>query len=371
MLSYPPLWTSSEAAFFLGKFGFRWSVWHAGFSTLVSVKASMHTHRQYDQRIRALAKRRRTPAQMAQALKKEGLDLAADLHDLELAVEIRCEVLTRAGLLYRWPGSQDRSYSAAAPAIECNAPASVPGVRVALLSSAVIALGGCMNLGGIVTPLVEEDLPSYQRDRVPSLAATYQEPGQRVYRYCRGDECYPTAKVLSRGAFANASAAANTSNASANTGLPPLDIPLTAGARFVDPKSVEKSRSVDGAAKNDSRAQASPIGRVAVFFEFSSSKLNRAALEILRDEAAIIKKAARIVLVGRTDQVGSADRNAHFALKRAEAMKATLISLGIPESIITIETDPQTVQPLHADVRTKLKPGDAQSLARRVDMTLY
>lgn len=319
----------------------------------------MITYRRYDRRIQSIADRRRTLRQICHELEKARLP-GEDLID-PIEVEIRCEVLTRMCHMVRHNGPLHTSYELAArqgTTRPTHRPWRVLPRSVA--AGALTVLAGCATQGGSFLSSDEDLAPRYHAERVPNLAGIYQEPGQRVYRFCRGAECLPTPKVLRPDAHAGP--VASTSYASSQ-GLPPLPPSATAAARFVPPTAQQKA-SLDA-------LPSQPIERVAVFFDFASAKLNQAALETLKEHVAPIKKARKIVLVGRTDSVGSKASNETFARQRATALKNTLVALGVNEALIQIEADPQTTAPLHPDARSSAKPADPRAIARRVDVTLF
>ena len=319
----------------------------------------MITYRRYDRRIQDIVDRRRTLSQICRELEKIRLP-GEDLID-PLEVEIRCEVLTRVCHLVRHTGSHQVGYGPVARGK--TGQRATPYMRTVphgLVAGALTVLAGCASQGTGLLTSSNEVAPRYDAERIPNLAAVYQEPGQRVYRFCRGVECLPTPKVLSQGAYTGAVASPSSIT---SQGLPPLPPSTTAAARFVAPTAQQKA-ALDA-------MPSQPAVRIAVFFDFGSAKLNLAALETLKEQVTPIKKATKIVLVGRTDSVGSKATNAAFAKQRAMALKKTLIALGVKEDIIHVESDPQTIAPLHPDARSKVLPTDTQAIARRVDVAIF
>lgn len=76
-----------------------------------------------------------------------------------------------------------------------------------------------------------------------------------------------------------------------------------------------------------------------VFFDFDSSALTPEAQGILQSAADAAKKGnlTRIVLTGHADRAGPADYNFDLSRRRADAVKAELIRLGLPGGEITVE----------------------------------
>jgi outer membrane protein OmpA-like peptidoglycan-associated protein len=77
---------------------------------------------------------------------------------------------------------------------------------------------------------------------------------------------------------------------------------------------------------------------LVLYFEFDRIDLTaESVLELprLQKELAAMP-AAEIVIVGHTDTMGSESRNDRLALRRAEVVRATLIAVGIPASVISV-----------------------------------
>lgn len=76
-----------------------------------------------------------------------------------------------------------------------------------------------------------------------------------------------------------------------------------------------------------------------VFFDWSKSTLTPEALSIVADAAAKAKEmgATSIKVTGFTDRSGPADYNLALSVRRAEAVRAELVRLGIPAANIAIE----------------------------------
>ncbi|MDP1670928.1 MAG: OmpA family protein, partial [Alphaproteobacteria bacterium] len=83
-----------------------------------------------------------------------------------------------------------------------------------------------------------------------------------------------------------------------------------------------------------------------VFFDFDRSDVTSEADAILNDAATYAKTtgAVRIGATGHADRAGSDAYNMALSMRRANAVKARLLALGVPESEISIdargESDP-------------------------------
>jgi len=75
-----------------------------------------------------------------------------------------------------------------------------------------------------------------------------------------------------------------------------------------------------------------------VFFDFDKSNITPEAQKIIEQAAANAKtsKATSISLTGHTDAAGSEKYNMALSLRRANAVKAALVKLGIPENEISV-----------------------------------
>jgi outer membrane protein OmpA-like peptidoglycan-associated protein len=69
-----------------------------------------------------------------------------------------------------------------------------------------------------------------------------------------------------------------------------------------------------------------------VFFGFNKSNLTPEAQRVVSEAAAAAKEtgSASIAVVGHTDTSGSSDYNVKLSLRRSQAVKDALVSLGIP-----------------------------------------
>lgn len=76
-----------------------------------------------------------------------------------------------------------------------------------------------------------------------------------------------------------------------------------------------------------------------VFFDFDSSKLTPEALSILKSASDAAKKGnfTRITLTGHADRAGPPDYNFGLSRRRADAVKAELVRLGVASAEITTE----------------------------------
>jgi OmpA-OmpF porin, OOP family len=81
-----------------------------------------------------------------------------------------------------------------------------------------------------------------------------------------------------------------------------------------------------------------------VFFDFDSSKLTPEALGILKSAAEAAKKGhyTRIKLTGHADRAGPANYNFDLSRRRADAVKAEMIRLGVSSAEITTEAKGET-----------------------------
>ncbi|MEQ9109885.1 MAG: OmpA family protein [Rhodospirillaceae bacterium] len=98
---------------------------------------------------------------------------------------------------------------------------------------------------------------------------------------------------------------------------PPPPAPAPAPAPMPEPKGPEK---------------------FIVFFDFDKSNLTGIAANIVNDAAAYASRegSARITATGHADRAGSTAYNMGLSERRAQAVKAELVSRGIPENEIVI-----------------------------------
>ncbi len=78
-------------------------------------------------------------------------------------------------------------------------------------------------------------------------------------------------------------------------------------------------------------------------FDFDRASVNdiraagRARLDVLAERARGLQGIERIVLVGHTDRLGSAEHNQPLSLLRATAVRDHLVARGLPASLFTVE----------------------------------
>ncbi len=77
-----------------------------------------------------------------------------------------------------------------------------------------------------------------------------------------------------------------------------------------------------------------------VFFDFDSSSINQGAANVVETVVSEIQSGnlQNITVVGHTDTSGSDAYNQRLAKRRAEAVKAELVSMGVPAGNITTES---------------------------------
>jgi outer membrane protein OmpA-like peptidoglycan-associated protein len=75
-----------------------------------------------------------------------------------------------------------------------------------------------------------------------------------------------------------------------------------------------------------------------VFFDFDKSTITAEAQKTINQAADAAKagQASQVTLTGHTDRSGSEQYNMALSLRRAEAVKASLIRLGVPASLIVV-----------------------------------
>ena len=79
-----------------------------------------------------------------------------------------------------------------------------------------------------------------------------------------------------------------------------------------------------------------------VFFDFDSSALTGQAQGILGDAQSKAKSGASITVVGHADRAGSADYNLGLSQRRADAVKAELVRLGVSAGAISTDAKGET-----------------------------
>ncbi len=102
---------------------------------------------------------------------------------------------------------------------------------------------------------------------------------------------------------------------------------------------------VEGAmAPKPTAAKPEPVKDFMVFFDWNKANLTPEAQKLIADAAAQAKTtgAKQVHIVGFTDTSGSAAYNMRLSVRRAEAVKAEMVRLGVPANIISVEGRGQT-----------------------------
>ena len=109
-----------------------------------------------------------------------------------------------------------------------------------------------------------------------------------------------------------------------------------------------------------------PLKNYIVFFDFDQAAINEQAQAIIEQAAATAKKGhvVHIQLTGHTDLSGSADYNQKLSVRRAEAVKAALVKLGLASSEISVMGKGKS------DPLVPTKDGVRQPQNRRVEILL-
>ena len=127
----------------------------------------------------------------------------------------------------------------------------------------------------------------------------------------------------------------------------PLDSDLS-GSSYQAPVTTVPSQDVsgfrqqavgDGANAGDTVLAAVAVaGLERIMFDYDAFTLSDQAQEILTRNAAYIKanKGLKVVIEGHCDERGSDEYNLSLGERRALAAKAYLVSLGVPDSQLTI-----------------------------------
>lgn len=85
-------------------------------------------------------------------------------------------------------------------------------------------------------------------------------------------------------------------------------------------------------------AAVKPNAEYLVFFDWNKADITPAAQRTLQDAVkAFGGPAARIHVVGHTDSSGSPDYNQRLSIRRAEAVKRSIVALGVPAGSVTTE----------------------------------
>lgn len=99
-----------------------------------------------------------------------------------------------------------------------------------------------------------------------------------------------------------------------------------------------------------------------VFFDFAKSNLTTDAKNTIA-KAAKATGPARLIVVGHTDRAGPEDYNLRLSKRRADAVKAELVRLGVPANQITAEGRGE------ADPLVPTADGVREAQNRRVEIT--
>ncbi|MDG4603858.1 MAG: OmpA family protein [Defluviicoccus sp.] len=99
-----------------------------------------------------------------------------------------------------------------------------------------------------------------------------------------------------------------------------------------------------------------------VFFDFAKSNLTTDAKNTIA-KAAKVTGPARLIVVGHTDRAGPEDYNLRLSKRRADAVKAELVRLGVPANQITAEGRGE------ADPLVPTADGVREAQNRRVEIT--
>ena len=105
-------------------------------------------------------------------------------------------------------------------------------------------------------------------------------------------------------------------------------------------------------------------GRYLVFFDFDSAALTRDGRETVAEAAREYQRtgAARLSLAGHADSSGDEDYNRRLSERRAEAVRAELARLGVPEGAI------DAVARGEADPLVETADGVREARNRRVEI---
>lgn len=104
-----------------------------------------------------------------------------------------------------------------------------------------------------------------------------------------------------------------------------------------------------------------------VFFDWNKSNISAGANDVLDAVAQEVKSRKDVkglVIVGHTDSSGSKKYNERLSLKRAKAVKAGLVSRGVPENMIRVEGRGEE------DQLVKTKDNVREPANRRAQITL-
>ena len=105
-----------------------------------------------------------------------------------------------------------------------------------------------------------------------------------------------------------------------------------------------------GDAREESKTLDLP--RDAITFDFDSSELSDAALEVIENARGAIPEDAVIAITGHTDAVGTPDYNYDLGKRRANAVHAKLIGRAIRDVVVTSEGESDLLVPTQAKERS-------------------
>ncbi len=97
---------------------------------------------------------------------------------------------------------------------------------------------------------------------------------------------------------------------------------------------------VTATASEDPSLAPSDQGVMNIYFDFDQSRLTDEAKTLLKEEVGNTPPGEqwRLVVQGHTDEIGSEVYNKTLGVKRAEAVKAYLITLGIPDTFVQVRS---------------------------------
>lgn len=107
------------------------------------------------------------------------------------------------------------------------------------------------------------------------------------------------------------------------------DLPVKTRPRSLSLDSLLNSPEEDVAATERQEAKS-----FVVRFDYNSSSLDEAALEIVVDALSSISRAKRVLVEGHCDERGTSEYNFALGMNRAMAVRELLTNLGVDPSII-------------------------------------
>ncbi len=120
--------------------------------------------------------------------------------------------------------------------------------------------------------------------------------------------------------------------------------------------------------KQNSIADTEVVGIVlnsSLLFKFDSAQLSKAGEEILNKEVVKVNPYS-VEIIGHTDQLGTQQYNLKLSKKRAESVKAFLVSKGIDES--SIKTTGMGESKLLCEEKHPKKSSECSTKNRRVEI---